>query len=511
MALFPSTPEQESSGTNSNVSVEADRNEFRFQVDSSGFTIDRADADFSKGDTPPEGEKDPVLLSGPESIAHVSTDRRQEDDLSFNLDRLSMKGRTDAKGNLFEGQEGVPVDQVIRGNVFSIFGDPFFDPKAKFPFDSYHGPDQALRKSLQPPQKCSYESIWERLAKSSNTVNSNERRVSRDSGGSSSPTPQRTCPAQESPAQTPVTEAKLKESLPTTSSPEHPSAGTSETQEIGKLRYEPFLGGLGMPRNEPSSAATEAARILTPQFQEQLKNTSTDKGAVLPTEPSPGPTELPPTQTPSKTHNVNTARRDGQVAQSFEIASKIKMLLKRRLRDTKKKGTIYILEAPEFFSKFGPAKDEQWVKIGITEDIDQRRADLKHKCGITDISVVHMPHWSNYPMDMLYRIEQLCHAQLINSRRPWNCGSAKCETKLHREWFAVDKADAIRTVKLWVAFMDHQPYHPDGEALKDLWRTSLADQNKFHPLKAGSQGLDQGELLHQSLEAWIRRTVEEEE
>lgn len=187
-------------------------------------------------------------------------------------------------------------------------------------------------------------------------------------------------------------------------------------------------------------------------------------------------------------------------------AREIKKILKEDLT-----GHIYVFEAPEFFSKFKPAleRSETWVKIGIASDVEQRRKALASKCGFRDLTEVYAS--DTMRMDVLRVIEAVCHEQLNNWRRKMDCArygrGSKCKT-LHKEWFHVDKDRAVKTVQMWTGFLDNNPYGHGG-VLEDRWRKSLFDRKKYRLLETPRNELDQAELLHQSLEAWIGKTMEE--
>jgi hypothetical protein len=189
------------------------------------------------------------------------------------------------------------------------------------------------------------------------------------------------------------------------------------------------------------------------------------------------------------------------------MARQIRKILKKEIT-----GSIYVLEAPEFFSaSFEPSrsKEEIWYKIGIAADVDERIKEISSACGISGLKEVYSTV-PNIRYDVLKVIEAICHAQLNNSRRYMDCGryglSSKCATK-HKEWFAVPKEVAVNTVKMWKAFLDHNPYGHDG-VLNERWSSSL---KRNYPSLEHDGRVNQDELLHQSLEAWIRRTAEEQE
>ncbi|KAL1597104.1 hypothetical protein SLS60_008686 [Paraconiothyrium brasiliense] len=190
---------------------------------------------------------------------------------------------------------------------------------------------------------------------------------------------------------------------------------------------------------------------------------------------------------------------------SAATANKIKQILKEDIQ-----GVIYVLEAPIFFSGYPPASEGQevWVKIGWATDLNKRIEDIRSDCGIDDLMLVW--HSRSTRTDVLKKIESVCHEQLNNYRRRMDCklhgGTSKCNT-LHKEWFAVDKQVAIRTVKMWRSFLDHNPYGVHG-VFENTWRDSVNDDNVYCNFETEHRGTDQAELLHQSLEAWIERTVE---
>ncbi|KAF1967503.1 hypothetical protein BU23DRAFT_602814 [Bimuria novae-zelandiae CBS 107.79] len=178
----------------------------------------------------------------------------------------------------------------------------------------------------------------------------------------------------------------------------------------------------------------------------------------------------------------------------------------RRLKQEIKKGMpggIYILEAPKFFAKYQPAgkwKAEQWVKIGISSDVDKRVQELLHKCGIDDL--VEVKTW-HVRKDVAKKAETLCHTQLNNFRRKiidCKCGKS-VKVNNHREWFAVEKDVAIRTVEMWVNFLGQDPHERDGE-LKSSWRDSLLEE-KYRELDR----VNTDEAMHQKLAEWIETTA----
>lgn len=152
------------------------------------------------------------------------------------------------------------------------------------------------------------------------------------------------------------------------------------------------------------------------------------------------------------------------------LATSISEILKSRIGEGK--GFIYVFKAPKFFKTFPPAQErgETWVKIGVTTDIKKRIQNLKSLCGFTDLDECYGSGVESVPMDLLRRIEKVCHMELHNFRRSMNCESrngSKCKST-HNEWFAVHERVAVRTVERWKRFLELKPYRDDG-LLYDKW------------------------------------------
>jgi len=154
------------------------------------------------------------------------------------------------------------------------------------------------------------------------------------------------------------------------------------------------------------------------------------------------------------------------------IALAIKDILREPI-DNSNKGYIYVLRAPRFFKDFPPSRDrakpEQWVKIGITRNMEERKKSLSARCGIRDLTDCDDVLEEPMPMPLLRRVERLCHEELDNFRRPLDCNETDtgCDT-VHKEWFNVTEEVAIRTVKRWLSFISQSPYSRHGN-LQSEW------------------------------------------
>jgi hypothetical protein len=225
-------------------------------------------------------------------------------------------------------------------------------------------------------------------------------------------------------------------------------------------------------------------------LQGPVKDAPTLEFVSTPTSADPSaPPELTPTSTPGgKQRKLSTSSAQKGSLKSCEfdklrpetIAASISKILKNNI--TEKKGYIYVLAAPGFFETFPPARHraEKWVKIGIAADVKERVKTLRAKCGITDLGVVYQSD-SRTEMDLLSRIETVCHEELNNFRRRLTCNKQSKDKpngcgKVHEEWFAVEEEVAERTVKRWRRFLVHKPYDKHG-ILNTFWRDRLEGEN----------------------------------
>lgn len=223
--------------------------------------------------------------------------------------------------------------------------------------------------------------------------------------------------------------------------------------------------------------------------------------------PSPLQSPEPPSPSPKKQGPKPCAY---DIHQPAAIATMMYKILKKPVEE--REGTMYVLEAPEFFADYLPARSrkEQWVKIGISTDVPKRIESLKARCGITDLKDCYKSKHGPIHMDLLRKIEQVCHAELNNFRRRMDCknsgvSGAKCNV-VHTEWFAVDKAVAVRTVERWRRFLDHKPYEKYG-TLNDFWKDRLYGGN-FRMVGQDEEEMDH-ESAHKRYNAWLDESIRE--
>ncbi|KAL4982742.1 T5orf172 domain-containing protein [Aspergillus falconensis] len=127
-------------------------------------------------------------------------------------------------------------------------------------------------------------------------------------------------------------------------------------------------------------------------------------------------------------------------------------------REIGKSGLIYIFW---YQGNFGH------LKIGLTKDLDQRLRDWE-KCGKP--LDVHFPLVDDdkRPVQHVYRVEKLIHAELKDHRLKEEC--LPCNMT-HIEWFRVSKDAAVNIARKWIRWMREQPYVPrTTEDGKTEWR-----------------------------------------
>jgi hypothetical protein len=192
------------------------------------------------------------------------------------------------------------------------------------------------------------------------------------------------------------------------------------------------------------------------------------------------------------------------------IAERIKNILCERI-DYSNKGYIYVLKAPRFFEEFPPSRDraepEQWVKIGITRNIEERMNSLSGRCGITDLVECDDVPEEPIPMPLLRRVERLCHEELANFQRPLNCNetNTRCDT-VHKEWFNVTEEVAIRTVKRWLLFISKNPYTTHGNLKSGFWEDVVCNGEYLKTSKD-----DDLDRTHERYQLWLETSIQQYE
>jgi hypothetical protein len=290
--------------------------------------------------------------------------------------------------------------------------------------------------------------------------------------------------------------------------PAYPWVTTSRDRWPATRQYEEQASTIKSPSPTPGNPFRfhmDSPTVTSPTIKEEPVSPSP------PNSPSskPAPTKYsfdntPETKKLSKPHAYDPRRPEA-------IASTIRRILLAPLIE-ERTGAIYVLEAPAFFSTFAPARAENktWVKIGISSDVTKRINSLTVKCGITGLRDVYVSDAGTMRMDLLRRIEKVCHVELNNFRRRMDCKhegvvGGKCTT-VHDEWFAVEADVAVRTVERWRGFLDHEPYTKVGK-LDGFWEGRLSRKN-YGRVK-GDEGLGGHEWAHKTFDGWLEESVKE--
>ena len=141
-----------------------------------------------------------------------------------------------------------------------------------------------------------------------------------------------------------------------------------------------------------------------------------------------------------------------------------------------KEGHIYILESPRYFKSI---HQEPLLKIGMSINTVGRMKSLTDKCGLFDLAQVDDPEDRHLPL--YWKVEKLVHAELSNYQRILNCNCGPNGDLIrHREWFAVEKHVAQRTVERWRKFIEQNPYDENG-LLKAFWSDKILPRKMLHP------------------------------
>ncbi|KAL1595192.1 hypothetical protein SLS60_009880 [Paraconiothyrium brasiliense] len=266
--------------------------------------------------------------------------------------------------------------------------------------------------------------------------------------------------------------------------------------------------------NTPTPPAKKAGLfgMKTSMFPAQPPLTPTNPNQFSAHPERPMEAATPPTQrglfSPDYTPRSGTPRH----RRTQDIAYDIRELLRKPI-DYDNSGYIYVMKASRFFDRFPPSRDraepEQWVKIGITQDIKERMDDLIKQCGMTDLAECGDDRLHKKPMLMptLRRVEALCHKELENFKRPLDCNltDTKCNT-VHREWFNVTEEAAIRTVKRWLKFFDQSPYTKSGVLESGFW-----DDRVWNGEYLETDRDEDIDRTHERYQTWLESSIQQYE
>lgn len=146
----------------------------------------------------------------------------------------------------------------------------------------------------------------------------------------------------------------------------------------------------------------------------------------------------------------------------------------------RKPGYIYVFEAENIKGYF---------KTGYTTSpVIERLQSLIFDCNRQMKVLFPMPPESAKMVPNARRVEQLCHAELVDYQVYIDCTRCLCE---HQEWYQISTADAFSVVKKWSAWMDSTPYGPALGSLKEDERRKVSDMDHF----IGELGGPQSERL----------------
>ena len=238
-----------------------------------------------------------------------------------------------------------------------------------------------------------------------------------------------------------------------------------------------------------------------PAFPKAQSTTPEDADIATPRPETPSPAKDTPTTDTSSKEKKDPITWEYERRIASGIIANLRVILNKNLTSY-----MYILEASEsFYKEFKPTHDskETWYKIGIADDVDRRAYEIGTVCKIDGLkSVYRSKH--KIRTDVLRISEAACHEQLNNFRRKMDCGtyglSSTCK-QTHKEWFAVPKKVAEKTVMMWEKFAKQYPYGKAGYLQRE-WSDSLRD----FALLDHSDEQDEDQRLHEGLDAWITST-----
>jgi hypothetical protein len=147
-------------------------------------------------------------------------------------------------------------------------------------------------------------------------------------------------------------------------------------------------------------------------------------------------------------------------------------LLRKPLNREDKEGVLYIIS--------DPVREDLGYKIGFTRRNDYRKRIKEHArdCNF-DPDVIYVS-----PQKIQYcdRTEKLVHADLQSFKHVWTCNTTVHVDKTHTEWFKVEEAFAVATVKKWEAFMETERPYDSHKNLLSIWTHLLRRRRRANPV-----------------------------
>lgn len=154
--------------------------------------------------------------------------------------------------------------------------------------------------------------------------------------------------------------------------------------------------------------------------------------------------------------NVNPKSRRTLIEE--ELVKPITYKLDQKEQNDEGKGYVYLYQVegnPDF------------VKVGWTRDLDQRRKQWEFVCNRRIVKWCEsklVPHAA--------RVEKLCHADLDGYRVRFRCGGC---LEYHTEWFRVSIDEGTRVIKRWSEWMRQDPYQVTQLKVKERSRRILEE------------------------------------
>jgi hypothetical protein len=134
----------------------------------------------------------------------------------------------------------------------------------------------------------------------------------------------------------------------------------------------------------------------------------------------------------------------------------------------RKPGYIYVFQAENIPS---------YVKIGYTVDpVIKRLQSLIFDCNREMKVLFPTPPESAILVPNAWRVEELCHAELVDYQVHVDCTGCLSE---HREWFQISATAAFAVIKKWSAWMKTTPYDPVLGGLKEKEKRKASEMDGF--------------------------------
>ncbi|KAJ5446650.1 DUF1766-domain-containing protein [Penicillium cf. griseofulvum] len=111
-----------------------------------------------------------------------------------------------------------------------------------------------------------------------------------------------------------------------------------------------------------------------------------------------------------------------------------------------------------------------------TRPIERRHEEWRFDCNRKSNPLFPIPAVKAALVPNAHHVEKLCHAELKHRQVIIYCQGC---LKTHEEWFEMSPTKAMAVIEKWSAWMEKEPYEPNGLSLKQVEALKTSDMDKY--------------------------------